>query len=185
MLDNIQWYHKRREMKVREALADAGVCATEVLMDELRFRPGIYHQRLETWHSKNRMTAGGIREVLLRLGADDSSTAAYRKIFDNLQNFSGTYIFLRHSLDHGDFPPELQYLQEEALKVRKTSPGYNPERAQCLRINKDFNDVLFQRAVRAARQFGALAQKVAESNRVNGDANAEQAAHQEDEEILS
>lgn len=186
LLDNVQWYYKRPGMKVREALADAGVCATEVLMDELRFRPSIYHQRSNSWHSKNVMSAGGIREVLLRLGVDDSSTQAYKTIFNNLQSFTGTYIFLRHSLDHGDFPPELEFLQEEAMKVRHGGRDFNPERTQCLRINKDFNEVVLQRAVRAARQFGALAQRMEQGNRVggfaptNGNANPVQAARQVD-----
>lgn len=49
------------------------------------------------------MVLKGLMATLARLGITDQFSESYRVFFNNLQRFSGTYIFIRHAMDHGNY----------------------------------------------------------------------------------
>jgi hypothetical protein len=48
------------------------------------------------------MTLKGLNATMARIGLVNTCSENYRRVFNNLQRFSGSYIFIRHAVDHGN-----------------------------------------------------------------------------------
>ncbi|XP_065341748.1 uncharacterized protein LOC135940681 [Cloeon dipterum] len=164
VLKDDRWLTNNPEgYSLREALANAGFCATELIMQALQVNPCLYHLKKEDdWFGRNMLGKKGVNAVLARIGVVEGHSTEYGPAYKHVQRFSGTYIFVRHSLDHGDFPGYLNKLKEKAEMLRGEFPHLsNPERSRTPRCTPIIQEpeIIFQYVHPALDEMVAIARK--------------------------